>query len=276
VPKSTASTGYAILNADDDLVYGMREQLVCNIALFSMNPANDRVKQHLSNGGIAATVENNSFIICHGQAVHQVIPVAQVPLTFGGKAESMMKNVLPSILAAYIQGISITQIQDALKGFEPSPENTPGRMNLFEFPHFKLMVDYAHNEAGFMEMKKYAEEVVASRKTGIISAAGDRREQDIIKQGSLAAGIFDNLIIKHNKDGRGRTGEEITDLLLQGARQVKPEMPVTIIPDENEALRYAMDNAEKDAWIFVNTDEVRQTLHFIEGVQKNNLAIQTA
>ena len=272
VPKSTARTGNAILNADDDLVYAMKEDLVCNIALFSMNPANDRVQQHLSKGGMAATVQNGSFIICHRQHVYEVIPVADVPLTFGGKAESMIKNVLPSILAAYIQGISIYHIQEGLRGFEPSPENTPGRMNLFEFPHFKLMVDYAHNEAGFQEMKKYAEEVVASRKTGIISAAGDRREQDIIKQGSLAADIFDNLIIKHNKDGRGRTGEDITNLLLEGVRQVKYDMPVKIIVDEKEALQHAINNGIKDEWIFVNTDEVKETLSFVVGAQKENRA----
>jgi cyanophycin synthetase len=271
VPKSTAKTGHAILNADDDLVYAMKEDLVCNIALFSLNPDNDRIQQHLSNGGLAATIENGSFIICQGQQVHKVIPVAEVPLTFGGKAESMVKNVLPSILAAYIQGISFTDIQDALKGFVPSPENTPGRMNLFEFANFKFMVDYAHNEAGFKEMKKYAEEVIASRKTGIISAAGDRREQDLINQGSLAAGIFDNLIIKHNKNGRGRTGEDITELLLEGVRKVNRDLPVKIIVDEKEALQYAIDNVIKDEWIFVNTEEVQETLSFIAGAQKKDM-----
>jgi cyanophycin synthetase len=270
VPKSTSISGYAILNADDDLVYNMKEDLECNVALFSLNDDTDRVQQQLKKGGMAAVVKNGYFCICQGELVHQVVSVTEVPLTFGGTAESMIKNVLPSILAAYIEGISISQIQAGLKSFKPSPQNTPGRMNLFEFKKFKLMVDYAHNEAGYRELKKYADGVRASTKTGILAVAGDRREQDIVKLGNLAADIFDNLIIKHDKNTRGRTREELTDLTLRGVREVWPDMPVVVISDEKDAVQYAIDNAPNDAWIFLNTDEVPETLHFISEIQQKD------
>ena len=263
VPKSTSISGYAILNADDDLVFNMKDGLECNVALFSLNMARDRVQHHLKNGGMAAVVENGYFCICHGLQVHQVISVSEVPLTFNGTAESMIKNVLPSMLAAFIEGISISQIQAGLKGFKPSPENTPGRMNLFEFRNFKLMVDYAHNEAGYEELKKFANGVDASKKTGVLAVAGDRREQDIVKLGNLAADIFDDLVIKHDKNGRGRTREQLTELMLRGVREVKPDMPVVVISEEKEAVQYAIDHAPSGAWIFLNTDEVPETLHFI-------------
>ena len=38
--------GFTVLNADDDLVYEMRKNLDCNIALFSMDENNKRIKQH--------------------------------------------------------------------------------------------------------------------------------------------------------------------------------------------------------------------------------------
>ncbi|HAO03407.1 MAG TPA: cyanophycin synthetase, partial [Chitinophagaceae bacterium] len=37
VPETVFPHGYAVLNADDDLVYEMRKSLNCNIALFSMD-----------------------------------------------------------------------------------------------------------------------------------------------------------------------------------------------------------------------------------------------
>jgi cyanophycin synthetase len=141
-------------------------------------------------------------------------------------------------------------------------------MNLFEFRDFKIMVDYAHNEAGYQELKKYADSVPASRKTGVLAVAGDRREQDIVKLGNLAAEIFDDLIIKHDKDSRGRTREELTELMLRGVREVRPDMPVKVISEEKEAVQYAIENAPKDAWIFLNTDEVQETLHFISETQQ--------
>ncbi|HEX8609013.1 MAG TPA: Mur ligase family protein, partial [Pedobacter sp.] len=273
VPKSTSIDGYAILNADDDLVYNMREGLECNVALFSLTEESDRVQQQLKNGGMAAVIKNGYFCICQAEQVYQIVLVTEVPLTFGGTAESMIKNVLPSMLAAYIEGISVSQIQAGLKSFQPSSQNTPGRMNLFEFRKLKLMVDYAHNEAGYRELKKYAEGVPASTKTGILAVAGDRREQDIVKLGNLAADIFDSLIIKHDKNGRGRTREELTELMLRGVRQVKPDMPVVVISDEKEAVQYAIDNAPNDAWIFLNTDEVQETLHFISETQQKDQAL---
>lgn len=196
--------------------------------------------------------------------------VADVPLTFNGTAVCMIKNVLPAIITAYIHNISLKQLKDGLLSFKPSPENTPGRMNQFDFDNFKLMIDYAHNEGGYRELKTYAKQVKASIKTGIIAAAGDRRDQDIRNMGSLAAEIFDDIIIRHDKDGRGRTNDGITNLLVNGIRSVKPEMPVIVISNEIEAINYAITRAQKDAWIFVNTDNVPESLDFISRVHQDH------
>ena len=51
VPETVFPHGYAVLNADDDLVYEMRKSLNCNIALFSMDENNARIKQHSKKGG---------------------------------------------------------------------------------------------------------------------------------------------------------------------------------------------------------------------------------
>ena len=58
VPETVFPHGYAVLNADDDLVYKMREGLTCNIALFSMDEKNPRIKKHCAKGGLAAVYEN--------------------------------------------------------------------------------------------------------------------------------------------------------------------------------------------------------------------------
>ncbi len=52
VAKSTKDEGYAILNADDDLVYHMKDSLSCKIALFSMDPLNPRTTAHCAQGGL--------------------------------------------------------------------------------------------------------------------------------------------------------------------------------------------------------------------------------
>jgi cyanophycin synthetase len=90
--------------------------------------------------------------------------------------------------------------------------------------------------------------------------------------GSLAAEIFDEIIIRHDKDGRGRSNEVLTRLLTEGIRKVKPKMRVKIISDEMEAITYAIAQAKKDSWIFVNTDNVHETVPFVAQLHKEESA----
>ena len=50
--------GYAVLNADDDLVYEMHKELSCKVAYFSLNEHSQRIKRHCAKGGLAAIYEN--------------------------------------------------------------------------------------------------------------------------------------------------------------------------------------------------------------------------
>ncbi len=264
VAQSTFDHGYAILNADDDLVYEMKYDLDCNIALFSMDARSERIIKHYRKGGLAAFVEDNYFVVSRGGWKSRIAEVTQVPLTFSGTCELMMKNVLPALLAASISGFSLETITSGLKSFIPSPEFTPGRMNLFRFKKFQLMVDYAHNADGFIQMKKYLDQVNATKKTGIIAAAGDRRAEDVRNLGRYAAQMFDEIIIRHDRDNRGRTKEELTQLLLDGIREVDSTITVSIISDEVESVQYAIDHAKTGEFIFLCADDIQTTLAYVE------------
>lgn len=274
VPHSTFDSGYAILNADDDLVFGLKKELDCNIALFAMNGNNPRIKKHCRNGGLAAFVESNYFVVSKGEWKTKIAEVTQVPLTFSGKCEFMIENVLPALLAASLSNFPMEKIASALKTFVPSPTLTPGRMNLFQFKNFQLMIDYAHNTHGFIQMKKYLEHVHATRKTGIITAPGDRREEDMNNIGRYAAQMFDKIIIKHNKDNRGRTKEELSRFLLAGIREINSNIAVSIVSDEIESIQYAMDNAINGEFIFVCVEEVQNTLSYAQSqIDKENASV---
>jgi hypothetical protein len=48
-------------------------------------------------------------------------------------------------------------------------------------------------------------------------------------------------------------------------------MPVMVMSDEIEAIDYAIKHAQKNAWIFVNTDNVQESLDFISRAHNNDL-----
>jgi cyanophycin synthetase len=263
VAESTAHNGYSILNAEDDLVYYMGDYLNCNTALFAMDPENERIKYHCRNDGLAAVIENDYLTICKGKWKTRICKVSEIPLTFSGKAECMIKNILPAVLAATIQNFSVEVIRKALMTFVPSPELTPGRFNIFNFGDFNIMVDYAHNQGGMRELKKFLAGTEATKKIGIVTAAGDRRTEDIKQMGIIAAEIFDEIIIRHDKDMRGRTREEMSALLIEGIHSVNPQLPVAVISDEHEALRHAASVAQPGNFITSLTESVCETIDFI-------------
>lgn len=263
VAESVLPEGHCILNADDDLVYEMRRNINASVALFSLDENNPRILKHCENGGVAAIVENGYITICKGTWKIRVDKVINIPLTFSGKAIFMIQNVLPAVLAGFLQGFKVEEIRLALETFIPSPTQTPGRMNLFQFKKFTVMVDYAHNPAGFQAIAKFLEKIEASPKIGIIAGVGDRRDEDIIQLGTVASQMFDEIIIRQDKNLRGRSESEIIDLMMNGIKSHDSNKKVKVIPKEPEAIDYAIKSARKGAFIVICSDVVPDALEQI-------------
>lgn len=264
IPETVLPNGYAILNADDDLVYEMRRNLECNVALFSMDENNPRIKALQRKGGITAVFENGYVTICRGEWKMRIMKAESIPLTYGGKATFMIQNVLPAILAANIQGISIEDMKAGLETFVPSASQTPGRLNLFEFKEFSILLDYAHNPAGMRALQKFTDTLKATVKVGIIAGVGDRREEDTNQIGSIAAEMFDEIIIRQDKHLRGRTDKELIKMLDDGIKMKDPNKKVTIIPSEKEAIIYAVKNAVNGTLIVLCSDVIPDALGLVQ------------
>ncbi|MEO8112288.1 MAG: cyanophycin synthetase [Ginsengibacter sp.] len=271
LPETVFRKGFAILNADDDLVYEMRKDLNCNIALFSMDENNKRIKQHCSKGGLAAVYENEYVTILKGNWKIRVEKVSEIPITFGGKAMHNIMNTLPSVLACYLfRNIKVEDIRQALHTFIPSITQTPGRLNLFEFKNFKFLADFAHNPAGLQLLCDFVNRLDSTYKVGIISGTGDRRDDDIREIGKISGQNFDEIIIRQDKHLRGRTAEEIINLLVEGINEGKTrDIPVTILQKEKEAIQYAYDNVRQGAIITIMCDVIPDALDYIKKLKED-------
>ncbi len=264
IPETVLPDGYAILNADDDLVYDMRRSVNCNVALFSMDENNPRIKALQRLNGITAIYENGYVTICRGEWKMRIMKAENIPLTYGGKAKFMIQNVLAAILAGNVQGFSIEDMKAALETFIPSASQTPGRLNLFKFNDFSILLDYAHNPAGMRALQKFTDELDATVKVGIIAGIGDRREEDNNEMGSIAAEMFDEIIIRQDKRLRGKTEEELIKMLDDGIKMKDPKKKTTIIPSEKEAITYAVKNAQKGSLIILCSDVIPDALDLVK------------
>ena len=175
----------------------------------------------------------------------------------------MIQNVLPAVLAAYVRQVKIEDIRSALTTFIPSPGQTPGRMNMFNFKNFDVLVDYAHNPAGLRALQHFIEKVDATHKVGVIAGVGDRRDEDTREIGAIAAATFDEIIIRQDKNLRGRTEDELINLMTDGIKRENPDAKIKIIPNEAEAITYAITNAKKGSLITLCSDVVPDALELV-------------
>jgi len=270
LPETVFRKGYSILNADDDLVYAMRDGLECNIALFSMDENNPRIKRHCNRGGLAAVYENSYVTIMKGTWKIRIEKVSEIPFTYGGRAMHNVMNTLPAILACYIfRNISVEDIRLALQTFIPSPAQTPGRLNLFNFKQFQFLLDFAHNPAGLTLLCDFVNKMESTVKVGIISGTGDRRDEDIRELGRISGRCFDEIIIRQDKHLRGRSAENIVELLVEGINETKSkDIPIKIIFNEKDAIMYAYDNARPGALITIMCDVVAEALDLIKTLKE--------
>lgn len=270
VPETVKKDGFAILNADDHLVYAMKNNLQCNVAFFSMDENNPRIIDHCKKGGFAAVYENGYVTIMKGTWKIRVEKVANIPITYGGRAVHNIMNTLPAILATYLyRNITVEDIRQSLQTFVPSPSQTPGRLNLFQFKHFSFLVDYAHNPAGMQLLCDFVAKLDGSPKIGIISGTGDRRDDDIREIGRIASKYFDEIIIRQDKNLRGRTAEEIVQLLVEGLNEDKErKLPITIIYNEREAIMHAYNTVKPGSLVTIMCDVVAEALDLIKSLKE--------
>lgn len=136
-------------------------------------------------------------------------------------------------------------------------------MNIFEFRKFKVLIDFAHNPAGYKGIEEYLQNIDATKKIGIIAGVGDRRDEDIKDCGLIAGRMFDHIIIRQEKYLRGRTEQEIIDLITAGIK-ASPKTTYEIIPKETEAIKHAIDNAEEGSFITALSDVVTNAIEIVQ------------
>ncbi|MES2567257.1 MAG: cyanophycin synthetase [Bacteroidota bacterium] len=263
VVESVKRDGYAVLNADNKYCVNVGKNASCNIAYFSMNENNPVVKEHCKLGGIAAIYENGFITIKKGDWKFRVQKVTNVPLTFGGRVSFMIQNVLAATLATYVYGFATEDIATSLETFIPSAAQTPGRMNIFDFKEYKVMIDFAHNPDGFKGIKEFLSTIDSPLKIGIITGTGDRRDDDIRDMGRISAEMFDHIIIRQDKFLRGRQAEDIVRLLVEGIKQVNPETSYEYVPKEIEALNHAFSIAKPGSYIVALSDVIDNAIEVV-------------
>ncbi|MHB9145245.1 MAG: cyanophycin synthetase [Symbiobacteriia bacterium] len=244
VVETVRPGGTAVLNADDPLVATMAELSGGGVVFFSCSGENLVVRRHTATGGRAVVVRRGALHVLEGDRSQRLLPVANIPITLNGLAEHNVANAAAAAATAVAMGLPLEAIRLGLKTFAATAKQNPGRLNIVEAGDFRVVIDYGHNAAGYEATLRTLRALQPSRLTGVIGMPGDRRDEDALHLGRIAARYLDYCIIKEDVDLRGRRSGDTAGLMLQGVRLGGGATRSEIVLDESLAVRGAMERAQ--------------------------------
>ena len=205
-----------ILNADDIGVVEFAKNLANEIVWFSWCKENPVIERHTKQGGKAVYVDDGMVFYQPGSKTPiAVVAVRDIPITMHGAAKHNIHNALVVVAMMFSMQIALADLQRGLKTFASSPDNNPGRGNLFHVKDFQVLVDFAHNEHGLAAMADTLKNIPASRRLLMIGQAGDRADEDIhglVKSALLAEPDF-MVVCDFEQYLRGRKKGEVPALI---------------------------------------------------------------
>jgi cyanophycin synthetase len=143
---------------------------------------------------------------------------------------------------AFSLDIKLDAIRQALRTFDSTFFQAPGRMNVYDEHPFKVIFDYAHNAHAVGAMADLAARLdVRGRRIVVVAGPGDRRDEDIRAIALKVAGRFDHYICRRDDGLRGRAEAEVPTMIAEALRaQGVAETAIEVIPDEQEAIAAAL------------------------------------
>lgn len=275
VPRAVGKGGYAVLNAEDPLVYKMKELVDGRVVCFSMDENNENIRRRAERGRISCVYENGYVTILKGKWKVRVEKATNIPLTYGGRAEFMVQNVLAATLACFVHGISIEDIRVGLTTFNAGTAQTPGRLNFIEVGTCTVLMDYAHNPAGFNGLVNFISKLPNKYRTVVINVPGDRRDDDIREMGEIAGNAFDRIVIRAGHYLRGRDSAEIANLIQEGVARTGKEPQVRVIPESRDSIQHAIKYARKGELVVTLADIVPDDIEYVQEIRDKLLDEQS-
>ncbi len=250
IVRITRRSGWAVLNAEDPLAWGMRRETRASWYAFSLDPDRPEVAETLARGGRAAVLRNGWVALLRpGRRALRLAKADELPVTFAGLSRYNVANALAAAAAADGLGISARNIRAGLRSFAGDSAANPGRLNLYERDGRLALVDFAHNEAGLVGLLEVCRGLTRDGATPgrvrlALGTAGDRTDEILHRLGVVAGERADEVVICEKRHYlRGRDLKAMNEILRAGVREGGYEAEVPAFPTELSALQALLERS---------------------------------
>ena len=188
-------------------------------------------------------------------------------------ASFQVENVLAAAAAAWRLGVPLELVRVGLESFACGAAGSPGRFNLLEKNGATVVVDYGHNLGALEQMCRVVEQLPGGRRIAVYSAAGDRRDEDLLAQGRVLGAMFDRVVFYEDAYVRGRQPGDITRVLSQGIAEIPSARAREVVAGGPwlEAATQAIESLVAGDVLLLQADSIEQTMAWLASQQATQL-----
>ena len=262
IVQNVAPHGTAVLNAADQHVAKMADSCPGSVIFFAHDGQHPVLNTHRAQGK-RVVYQDATDIVCSEAGQEHRITLKNIPLTRSGTITFQIENAMAAIGAGWALNLSWSAIEAGLATFINDAQTAPGRFNVFDYRGATVVADYGHNPDAILALVQAIESMPATRRTVVISGAGDRRDEDISRQTEILGEVFDEAILYQDQCQRGREDGEVLALLQQGLVNVKRTKHIQEIHGEFLAIDTALAKLAPGELCLILIDQVQEALDHI-------------
>ena len=174
---------------------------------------------------------------------YKILNVNNIPITLNGVLDYNLENVMAACAALIGLEIDYCMIAKGFKSFKLNDSCNAGRFNIYDIDGVRVILDYGHNIDGYKRVLKALSNIdIKNNLIGVIGVPGDRTNKMMKDIGKLCGESMDRVIIKEDKDRRGREINEVAKLIEEGVNESNCK-DCRVILNEVEALRKALSSS---------------------------------
>lgn len=263
VGEEVKENGYTVINADDEYSKRIIHRIKNEKIYFAKSRDNKFIKENIENGKIAVFVEDNTICVVNNKKKYSIISINELPISYNGLLTYNIENTMAACAALVGMKIDYCMIKKGFSDFT-SYENNKGRFNVFDYYGRKIILDYGHNIEGYRSVLSCLSKARnKNRIIGVIGIPGDRQENVASEISKICCENLDEIIIKEDKDRRGRAVGEVSKLLQKFILNIDKNKKVKIYLDELNALEYAIKISRKGDIIIVFYENINPLIDLI-------------
>lgn len=269
--EAVKKDGCVVINADDEESIKITDRIKSEIIYFSMNSENSFIKENIKNGKKAVFYKDGGIYISDKKKQFKIADEKEIPLLYNGILKFNTENIMAACAALAGLKTDFGLIRKGLETFNPNRDNR-GRFNIFKCLKRTIILDYGHNTEGYKAVFEALKNIKEYKKiTGVIGVPGDRKDSSIQEIGKLCAENLDEIIIKEDKDKRGRDVGEVA-VILRDAVKESCGKKACICLDEYKAFKKAVSISKPEEAVIIFCEEIQPVLECIKFWEESSKA----